>query len=175
MMGTKTTVQPVGSRSCPGAVLLLPAGRPESVSSSLAGGTRANSTWPVAAVLRALPACGTFASHPLKPPCSHCFSCQEKPVRIYYILLYFSFQKTVTGSFSTSLSQQKASSLFLPFLGKLLVQGLLPAWCPGSGRLCCPPGCSQGAIPPCQQLQRTPRCLSRPLTCWLLTNKNTHL
>lgn len=33
------------------------------------------------------------------------------------------------------------------------------------------PGCN----PPCQQLQKAPRCPGRPFTCWLLTNKNTRL
>lgn len=54
-------------------------------------------------------------------------------------------------------SRQKASPLHLPSLGKSLVLGFPPAWCPGSGWLCCPPGCYQGAIPPCQQLQKAPR------------------
>lgn len=60
---------------------------------ALQGGTRANSTWTAAAVLRALPARGNFASHPLKPPYSHCSPSQAKPGGLYYNLLYFPFQK----------------------------------------------------------------------------------
>lgn len=69
----------------------------------------------VAAVLGALPACGNFASHPLKPH-SHCAPIHAKHGRLYYILLYFSFQNKQSLGVSAlqAPSQQKASPLFLP-------------------------------------------------------------
>lgn len=97
---------------------------------SLAGGTRANRTWTVTAVLRALPACGTCASQPLKPPHSHSSPSQEKPVSIY-ILLYIPFQKTVTGSFSTSATlPAKSIPPFFPLPGKVTAAGIPPCMVP---------------------------------------------
>lgn len=94
---------------------------------SLSGGTRASRTGTAAAVLRALPACGNFVFHPLKPPHSHCSSSQAKPGRLYYILLYFPFQKTVTGSFSTSATLPAESiTPFSSLLGKVTGAGIPP-------------------------------------------------
>lgn len=90
-------------------------------------GTSANRTWTIAAVLRALPARGNFASHPLKPPHSHCSPSQAKPGRLYYILLYFPFQKKVTGSFSTSGTlPAKNIPPFSSLPGKVACAGISP-------------------------------------------------
>lgn len=95
---------------------------------SLAGGTRASRTGTAAAVLRSLPAHGNFVFYPLKPH-SHCSSSHAKPGRLYYILLYFPFQKTVTGSFSTSATlPAKSISPFSSLPGK--VTGIPPCMMP---------------------------------------------
>lgn len=82
---------------------------------SLAEGTRANTTW-CCCCTQGTASPRQFCISPPETSTFPLFTIPGKAWGLYYILLYFPFQKTVTGSFSTSATPRAKSIPSFSFL-----------------------------------------------------------